>query len=174
MDDLPIDPGGADLVHDANATGVSAWVWDVAADSSGRPAIVYAAFPEGTDHRYRYARWDGSHWHDNEITPAGAWFSSAHVPPGARLARATFLYYSGGLALDHEDPSVVYLSRPVDGTFEIERWTTSDAGETWTSVPVTHRSASPAEVGGLRGTRPAWSPRSVPLLRHPDALPFID
>ncbi len=142
LDDLPIDPNDADLVYDASASGVSAWVWDVAADSSGHPAIVYAVFPEGTDHRYRYARWDGDRWHDNEITPAGAWFSSAHVPPGATLARATFLYYSGGLALDHDDPSVVYLSRPVDGTFEIERWMTSDTGETWTAEPVTGGSSA--------------------------------
>jgi hypothetical protein len=140
--ELPIDPSDADLVYDANETGVSSWVWDVAADSRGRPAIVYAVFPEGTDHRYRYARWDGERWHDNEITPAGAWFSSAHVPAGARLARATFLYYSGGLALDHDDPSIVYLSRPVDGTFEIERWVTSDTGETWTSTAVTARSSA--------------------------------
>lgn len=140
--EFPIDPRDADLVYDANASGVSSWVWDVAADSLGRPAIVYAVFPDGTDHRYRYARWDGGRWHDNEITPAGAWFSSAHVPDGARLARATFLYYSGGLALDHSDPSVVYLSRAVDDVFEIERWTTSDAGETWTAEPVTSGSSA--------------------------------
>jgi hypothetical protein len=64
------------------------------------------------------------------------------VPPGARLARATFLYYSGGLALDHDDPSIVYLSRPVQGTFEIERWVTRDAGATWTSEPITSRSSA--------------------------------
>jgi hypothetical protein len=139
---LPIDPSDTDLVYDAHASGVSAWVWDVAADPLGRPAIVYATFPDGTDHRYRYARWDGDRWHDNEITPGGGWFSSARVPAGARLARATFLYYSGGIALDHGDPSVVYLSRPVEGTFEIERWTTPDAGETWTAEPITSGSTS--------------------------------
>jgi len=142
LDALPIDPADADLIFDANASGVSSWVWDVAADSLGHPAVVYAVFPEGTDHRYRYARWDGDRWHDNEITAAGAWFSSAHVPAGAHLARATFLYYSGGLALDHDDPSTVYLSRPVDGAFEIERWVTSDAGETWIAEPITGGSSS--------------------------------
>lgn len=140
-DGLPIDPDDADLIYDAKVTGVSSWVWDVAADSLGSPAIVYAVFPDGADHRYRYARWDGERWHDNEITPAGGWFSSSYVPAGARLARATFLYYSGGVALDHDDPSVVYLSRPVDGTFEIERWVTPDAGETWVSEPVTSGSS---------------------------------
>jgi hypothetical protein len=142
IEDLPIDPDAADLVYDANVSGVSSWVWDVAADPEGHPAIAYAVFPEGTDHRYRYARWDGARWRDHEITPAGAWFSGAYVPTGARLARATFLYYSGGLALDHEDPSVVYLSRPVAGTFEIERWATPDSGETWTAEPITSGSSA--------------------------------
>lgn len=142
LGELPIDPDDADLVYDASSTGVSAWVWDVAADSLGHPAIVYAAFPEGTDHRYRYARWDSARWHDHEMTGAGGWFSNAHVPAGARLARARFLYYSGGVALDHRDPSIVYLSRPVDDTFEIERWTTADAGQTWKIEPITRGSSA--------------------------------
>lgn len=50
-------------------------------------------------------------------------------------------YYSGGIILDHSDPSVVYLSREVNGTFEIERWNTSDLGVTWLSESITANSA---------------------------------
>jgi hypothetical protein len=44
--------------------------------------------------------------------------------------------------LDHNDPAVVYLSRPVDGVFEIERWWTEDGGVSWHSRPITEGSAN--------------------------------
>ncbi|GAH06405.1 unnamed protein product, partial [marine sediment metagenome] len=39
--------------------------------------------------------------------------------------------------LDHSNPSVVYLSREVNGVFEIEKWTTPDGGAAWTSQNIT-------------------------------------
>jgi hypothetical protein len=127
---------GGEVVFDSVREGVSAWIWDVAVDSKGRPVIVYATFPAEDDHRYRYARWNGRTWNDHEITPAGGWF------PSVRRGSQRFTpYYSGGLALDHSDPSVVYLSRDVDGVFEVERWETSDGGVSWTSRPITANSA---------------------------------
>ncbi|MGZ6976444.1 MAG: PKD domain-containing protein, partial [Acidimicrobiia bacterium] len=45
--------------------------------------------------------------------------------------------YSAGISLDHEDPSIVYLSRPVGGTYEVEIWKTPDGGATWTHDAVT-------------------------------------
>jgi hypothetical protein len=130
--DLPLDLAHADLVYDAGATGARAWLWDVAADSLGHPVIAYAAFPGEGDHRYRYARWDGATWLDSEMAPGGSWFPSVEVDRGHFDP-----YYSGGMALDHNDPSVVYLSRPVDDVFEIERWTTSDGGRSWSAKAVT-------------------------------------
>jgi hypothetical protein len=63
------------------------------------------------------------------------------------------------VVLDHEDPSVVYLSRPVDDVFEIERWTTRDNGATWESVPVTtgsaHDNVRPFVLRGHGGGAPA-------------------
>ncbi len=134
---LPVAPSRSDLVYDAAASGARAWVWDLALDSDGNPVIVYAVFPEETDHRYRYARWNGSVWEDHEIVAAGSWF------PGAERGQEHFEpHYSGGLALDHAAPSVVYLSRPVGGVFEIERWSTPDGGVTWESEAVTSGSSS--------------------------------
>jgi len=132
LGDLPIDPEDADRVYDGTGPAGRSWVWDVAADSLGRPVIVYAAFPAPDDHRYRYARWTGDGWEDHQITAAGSWF------PAVADDRSRFEpYYSGGLCLDHDDPRTVYLSRPVNGVYEIERWTTRDGGRTWRSLAVT-------------------------------------
>ena len=42
-------------------------------------------------------------------------------------------YYSAGIVLDHDDPSVVYLSRQrtAGGVHELVRWITGDGGATW-------------------------------------------
>ena len=45
--------------------------------------------------------------------------------------------------LDHEDPSIAYLSREVEGVHEIERWTTRDGGAHWTGRSVTSSSSMP-------------------------------
>jgi hypothetical protein len=127
LGDAPLTAAHGERVYGGAAR---AWVWDVAADSEGRPVIVYATFPGRDDHRYRYARWNGSRWLDVELTAAGG-----SIAPSGRE-----LQYSGGIALDHEDPSNVYLSRQVNGVFEIERWRTPDRGRSWTSTAVTRGS----------------------------------
>ncbi|MCD4690158.1 BNR repeat-containing protein, partial [bacterium] len=139
FEDIPLFPKDADRVYDARADSVRAWVWDIALDAYDRPVIAYTNFPRVTDHRYRYARWNGSSWDDHEICAAGGWTVDAN--PEKYTIRAE-LWYSGGIALDHEDPSIVYLSRPVNGIFEIERWQTPDGGATWTREPVTCGSSS--------------------------------
>ena len=45
-------------------------------------------------------------------------------------------YYSGGVVLDHSNPSIVYLSRQVHGHYEIEKWTTPNEGYTWRHTTV--------------------------------------
>jgi hypothetical protein len=129
MSALPFTPAQADLVYDAAKAGARAWVWDVATDSVGNPIIVYATFPSSTNHIYRYARWTGTAWVNYTITPAGGYIDGTSQP-----------YYSGGLELDHANPSVVYLSRQINGIHEIEKWTTADHGASWTSVPITSNS----------------------------------
>lgn len=121
-----IAPSHADRVYDAGATGVSAWVWDVAVDSHQRPVIVYATFPSVQDHAYWYARWNGQRWVSHFMT-----FAGPTISPGTIEEQ-----YSGGIALDHGNASVVYLSRKVRGWFEIERWTTPNGGYTWRRATV--------------------------------------
>jgi len=123
--DDPISPAEGNLVYDG---AEQAWVHDVAADSAGNPVIVFASFRSASDHRYHYARWTGSAWDVHEITPAGGSFREDGGSP----------YYSGGLTLDHETPSRVYLSRQTGpGAWQVETWTTADGGTTWSSAQQT-------------------------------------
>ena len=153
-----------------------AWIWDVAADSEGRPVIVYATFASKTDHRYRYARWNGARWIDVQLARAG----------GSIATAGREHQYSGGMALDHGDPSTVYLSRRVGKRFEIQRWHTQDRGRTWTSAPVTSRSAAnnvrpvvprgarsdgPAPVLWMSGGYPGYTTFSTSLRTQFDAPP---
>ncbi|HEX6053895.1 MAG TPA: BNR-4 repeat-containing protein [Gemmatimonadaceae bacterium] len=130
----PIAPADADVVFDEPA---NAWIHDVAHDAQGRPVLVFAEFvqrdppaahPDTYDHRYWYARWNGEDWVVRLITSSGGSISEDSREP----------YYSGGLTLDHEDPSVVYLSRQASANvWEIETWTTPDGGDTWSVEAVT-------------------------------------
>jgi hypothetical protein len=144
MAHLPIKPTQGQKVYDWRTDG-KAWVHDVALDPAGHPVIVYATFRSRTDHRYRYARWDGKRWIDRELVRAGG---SMSVDPGEPD-------YSGGISLDHGDPSTVYLSRSVHGKFRVEVWTTRDGGATWSSRVLSGPSAGndyrPVSPRGQRG-----------------------
>lgn len=126
----PISPPQADEVF---ADERPAWIHDIAVGADGRPVIVFASFPNSisrTDHRYHYARWTGTEWQVNEITPVG----------GSITTNTSSPLYSGGLTLAHEDPSRVYLSRQVGSAWWVEAWTTPDSGETWSSRTLTPNS----------------------------------
>jgi hypothetical protein len=152
LDDLPLDPASCDKVYDG-ATAGRAWVWDICEDAKGNPVLTYTRLPAETDHRYHYARWNGSAWDDHEIVAAGGWFPQ--TPPGTREREP---HYSGGISIDPQHPQTVYLSRPVDGVFEIERWSTPDGGASWKSEPITqHSTTSQVRPFVVRGA-PAASP----------------
>ncbi|MGI8412041.1 MAG: BNR-4 repeat-containing protein [Solirubrobacteraceae bacterium] len=116
-----IAPRQGDLVYNGRTTGVSAWVWDVALDSHQRPVILYATFRSLANHAYWYAHFDGHRWVSHFMT-----FGGPSISPGTIEQQ-----YSGGMALDHSDPSIVYLSRKVRGAFEVERWSTRNGGYSW-------------------------------------------
>jgi hypothetical protein len=140
--DVPISPGAGDVVFDQPE---NAWVHDVAADPSGNPVIVFASFPSAGDHRYQYARWNGTAWEVHPVTAAGGTFREDGGSP----------LYSGGLTLDHEDPSRVYLSRQVGvDAWQVETWTTADGGATWTSVAQTTsgKNVRPVSPRGMAAT----------------------
>lgn len=117
----PIAPNQASLVYNGPAARASGWVWDVTLDRRQHPVVVYATFPSSGDHKYWYARFDGHRWVSHFMA-----FGGPTISPGT-IERE----YSGGLALDHSDPSTVYMSRKVGAWFEIERWTTPNGGYSW-------------------------------------------
>ncbi|AQT68061.1 putative neuraminidase (sialidase) [Anaerohalosphaera lusitana] len=135
MSSLPVAPRDTEVVYDGRVNNVRSWIWDVTSDENGYPVIVYATLPAENDHRYRYARWNGSEWIDNEIVAAGPWFPQ--TPEGQSEPEP---HYSGGVILDHKNPSIVYLSRQINGIFEIEKWSTDDQGRTWTTKAITANS----------------------------------
>ena len=122
-----VEPSEADVVYAGGGSRAPAWAYDTGVGPDGKPVVVYGTFPSAKDHRYNYARWTGSRWISHEITPSG---------PTIEKVRGD-QYYAGGIVLDSRDPSVVYLSRSVNGTYQIERWVTDDGGVSWRSTRIT-------------------------------------
>jgi rhamnogalacturonyl hydrolase YesR len=128
----PHPPREMDVVYDAVLTGERAWIWDIAEDEEGNPVLVYARFPDDENHLYGYARWDGKRWTNHTLVNSGSWFPETMEGETEREPN-----YSGGIVLDHEDPSVVYMSVKRDSVFEIERWKTGNRGKSWKVEAVT-------------------------------------
>jgi len=156
----PLLHAEAEKVYNGAAATGRAWIWDIAMDSLGRPVMVFVVAPLETDHRYYYARWNGTSWLVRQICAAGSWFPET---PTATVEREP--HYSGGIIINPQNVSEVFLSRPpngvVGGTFEIERWFTSDGGTTWTSQSITSGSSAnnvrpilPWAVTGQSNPRP--------------------
>lgn len=132
-------PSQADKVYDASRTFDKAWIWDVAFDRDENPVLVYARFSHANSkHTYWYARWNGKKWENHKITDAAQCFMRNDY--NDKNYMETEENYSGGVYLDHENPAVVYTSRPIDNVFEIERWTFTGGKELWKREAVTQGS----------------------------------
>ncbi len=137
MDALPIDQNQLVKAYDGVETTVRSWIWDIALDEQGYPVIVYTRLNEETEHHYFYGRWTGSEWKSYHLAKAGQDFPRKDWGKGNRNPEP---HYSGGVSIDHHNPDVVYLSKPVNDVFEIFKYQTADSGKTWTSTPVTAHS----------------------------------
>jgi hypothetical protein len=148
-----------------------AWVTDLHLDSAGLPYCAFSVQRDGkglpptkggADHRYHYARYDGTRWHEHEIAFAG-----------------TRLYpyeddYTGGVALDPQNPDVVYIStdaHPVTGQplisatdgqrhYELFKGLTTDRGATFTWTALTKDS----DTNNLRPIVPIWNDKRTALV----------
>ena len=140
VDSLPVKVSHVNKVYDAKNTNIRAWIWDLALNKKKNPVIVYARYPIETDHRYHYAYWDGQKWIDQEVSKAGGWMPS--LRQGDQIREA---HYSGGIVLNPIDPKQIYLSRQIEGKFEIERKYLQDNGK-WKSSFITSQS----EVDNIR------------------------
>lgn len=135
MESLPFEPKDASVIYQSNETDGRAWIADVAADQQGRPIVLYTKSPSETDHRYWYAKYDGTQWVNNEMCSAGKWFPQTQEGKSEREP-----HYFGNLTVHPEKTNVVYLSREINGVFEIERWETKDDGKSWQSKAITENS----------------------------------
>ena len=165
-----LTPAEGTIVYRANDQNV-AWMSDVHMDGKGRPWMGYSlrkgklsgpSEQVGADHRYRYARWTGSRWVDNEIAYAGSQLYRREDD------------YTGLIALDPEDPRTVYASTNVhpssanplisaaDGKrhWEIFRGVTRSDGATWTWTAVTKNSTA----DNIRPVVPIWKNKRYALL----------
>lgn len=133
--ELPFEPRQASLVYQATEAAGKAWVFDLAATDAGQPVIAYARYPTDRDHRYHYAIYADGQWIDHEICASGKWFPQ--TPEGETEREPN---YSAGFCLHPGKTNTVYLSRSVDGVFEVEKWITPDLGASWTAHPITRGS----------------------------------
>ncbi|MBK8503869.1 MAG: BNR-4 repeat-containing protein [Saprospiraceae bacterium] len=138
IDQLPFEPHDATLVYQPNEHSGRSWLADVAIDKKGIPYILYTRDPEPTDHRYHYSVFDqkSGKWIDREICKAGKWFPQ--TPPGTKERES---YYHGNMTFDPLLPNVIYISRQINGRFEIEKRKTKDNGKTWKISSITSNSA---------------------------------
>ncbi|WP_211361188.1 Ig-like domain-containing protein, partial [Maribacter flavus] len=132
-----------------------AWTWDTAYYTDGRPMTVFQVSLDDPGNSsylatrifYYYARWTGTEWQKVMIAKAG------------RPLYASEEDYSGGIAVDPDNPNVVYISsnaaNPFDLTwqgtniplnandrYEIWKGVTSDGGLTFSWQPITQNSAA--------------------------------
>ncbi|RIH66335.1 hypothetical protein D1164_05340 [Mariniphaga sediminis] len=133
---LPFTTHDASLVYQASEEQGRAWIADIV-EKDGTPFILYSRHPKETDHRYHYAYYNKAEkkWEDVEICKAGKWFPQTQ--PGETEREQ---HYMGNMTFHPLNPNTVYLSREVEGTFEIEKFKTKDSGATWEITPITTHS----------------------------------
>lgn len=152
-----IIPSQVDKVYDATRTFDKAWIWDIAFDESEKPILVYARFSDRDNkHSYWYARWNGIKWENHKITDAGQWFQRTEYVKEKPEYECN---YSGGVYLDHENPNILYTSRPINDRFEIEKWTFIGGKQKWITEAITYQSEKdnvrPFVVRNHRGSQPS-------------------
>ena len=152
-----IIPSQVDKVYDATRTFDKAWIWDIAFDESEKPILVYARFSDRDNkHSYWYARWNGIKWENHKITDAGQWFQRTEYVKEKPEYEGN---YSGGVYLDHENPNILYTSRPINDRFEIEKWTFTGGKQKWITEAITYQSEKdnvrPFVVRNHRGSQPS-------------------
>lgn len=108
------------------------WVWDVQRRGASLIEAVFARFISATEHRYYYARWNGSAWSKVEIDAGEGMGTpdtrSSHLTDGIGSVEG---YYSPGLYLDSVEEGVVYCSVGNSGYSLVYRYITLDDGVSW-------------------------------------------
>jgi hypothetical protein len=160
-DDDAVPPERLTTVFRGNATR-RAWTIDLQIDADGRPYAAISVLSGSSDHRYYYARFDGSAWHVHFLGYAG----SALYPAERQ--------YTGLVALDPADPNRLFVSsdvHPATGAplisdrdhrqhHELFEGVTFDGGVKWMWGAITANST----VDNLRPIVPTWDASHTALL----------
>lgn len=165
LDEGPLARKSLTKVFDGDPHNV-AWTTDVHLNEEGHPVMGFSVQKDGAsfrndrdagpgwDHRYYYARFDGAEWHVHEMAYAGTGLYPREAD------------YTGLLAIDPNQPNVVYIStdvHPVTGLpnvsdqdgdrhYEIYKGVTDNGGRSWTWTAVTQNSTA----DHLRPVIPDW------------------
>ena len=112
------------------------WVWQTALGKDGNPVIAMVQISNDKNtHNYYYAKWTGTEWRKTFLAYGGGKF---HQTAGLELC------YSGGMALDEENPDIVYCSLPVTGSsgsvFEIKKFVIDENGAVISTENITSNS----------------------------------
>jgi hypothetical protein len=135
LDDAPFEPKDASIIFKSNHSDGRAWIADIGQDGAGLPVVLYTKSPTENNHEYWYARYYDGQWESHKICASGPWFPQ--TPEGIKEPEP---HYFGGLTIHPENPNVVYLSRKIEGVFEIERWETDNLGKSWINEAITKNS----------------------------------
>ncbi len=126
------------------------WIWNMAFDTKGNPVIGMTKISnDKRTHDYYYAKWNGSKWNVSFVANGGGQF---HHTNGVEMC------YSSGMAIDRDNPNIVYCGVPVDGAYgtmhEIWRYTLDANGKVTSSEAVTRNSqTSNARPFVIEGTQ---------------------
>ena len=153
IDNIPFEPKDASAVYTSNESEGRAWIADIAQDEYGNPVILYTKSPTETNHEYWYTRYTKNGWESMKMCNSGEWF-----PQTQKGKKEREPHYFGGLTLHPDNINVVYLSRQINGVFEIERWETKNKGETWQKEAITKNST----IDNVRPYIPRGQPKTSP------------
>jgi hypothetical protein len=150
---LPFQVTDATVVYKADEENGRAWICDVV-EQKGTPYILYSRHPQETDHRYHYAWYNANTktWEDHEICQAGKWFPQT---PEGETEREP--HYMGNMTFNPNKANEIYLSREINGVFEIEKRTTNDGGKSWKIEAITQNST----LDNVRPFIPRYQPKDA-------------
>ncbi len=134
LENIPFEPREATMVYNATEESGRAWIYDITADKNGNPVIAYARYPEETEHLYHYTVYDDKKWKDQFLCNSGKWFPQ--TPEGAHEPEP---HYSGGMAIHPLNTKIIYISREINGIFEIEKWESKN-NKSWKKTAITSNS----------------------------------
>lgn len=174
FDGTAVTPSALTTVFAANTVDqgepmTRAWTVDIEVDSSGNPYAVFqaridpgelSAGTESLDHRFFYGRFDGLAWNVHALAEAGRDIYAAS-PNGPEDD------YTGLVALDPDNPDVLYISSDIDpranqatAYYEIYKGVTDDFGLSWHWTAITENST----MDNIRPVVPKWDAANTALL----------